>query len=254
MAPLDDQLIQGKAMLDGVARRVATDVNKFFSKERHEHVGSERERLHLARELHDGVLQSLTGVALQLRALSRLVEEYPEPLRNRLRELEEVILEEQRGLRGWIQELKPNAPEAMASSADMASALEALCNRVTGWGLHVTLIMPDRGAIPRTLGDQIYRLVQEALSNVLRHAHARTVRVEMQRSHNRCQVTVEDDGRGFAFHGCYDLATLNAKKWGPVSIKDRVASLGGGFVLTSRSCGSRLEITLPLARQRPLSA
>jgi signal transduction histidine kinase len=242
---------QEDRMLEGVARQVATDLNTFFSKERLEHAAMEHERLRLARELHDGVLQSLTGVTLQLRQLSRLVEDYPEPVRNRLREVEELMVAEQRELRGWIDALKPPTSADMASKRDMATALGTLCNRVSRWGMRVELIMSEEGTIARTLGDEIYRIVQEALSNAARHARAHAVRIELDLMSDRVGLTIEDDGCGFPFQGQFDLAVLNTRNWGPVSIKERVASLRGDLVLTSTLSGSRIEITLP--RQRTLS-
>ena len=241
---------QEDRMLEGVARQVATDLNSFFSKEQIERSATEHERLRLARELHDGVLQSLTGATLQLRQLSRLVEDYPEPVRARLHEVEELMVAEQRELRGWIEALKPASSAVMASKTEMATALGALCDRVSRWGMRVDLIMSDGGAIARTLGDEIYRIVQEALSNAARHARAHTTRIELDMMADAVRLTIEDDGCGFPFQGQFDLAVLNTRNWGPVSIKERVASLRGDLVLTSTLSGSRIEITLP--RQRTL--
>src|SRR5437868_2516010 len=94
-------------MLEGVARQVVTDINHFFSKERLERAAKQDERVRLARELHDGVLQALTGATLQLEALSRLIDENPNAARNRLQVIERLIMEEQQELRTWIQKLKP---------------------------------------------------------------------------------------------------------------------------------------------------
>src|SRR5438067_2520819 len=138
---------QEDRMLEGVARQVASDLNTFFSKERLERAAMEHERLRLARELHDGVLQSLTGVTLQLRQLSRLVEDYPEPVRNRLREVEELMVAEQRELRSWIETLKPTSSAIMASKTDMAAALGNLCERVSRWGMQVQLTLSETGTL-----------------------------------------------------------------------------------------------------------
>jgi signal transduction histidine kinase len=239
---------QEDRMLEGVARQVATDLNTFFSKERLERAAMEHERLRLARELHDGVLQSLTGVTLQLHQLSRLVEDYPEPVRKRLREVEELMVAEQRELRGWIEALKPTTSTVMASKDDMASALGALCDRVSRWGMTVQLTLSASGVIPRTLGDEIYRIVQEALSNAARHARAHAANIELDMMADRVRLVVVDNGCGFPFHGRYDLAALEARNWGPVSIKERVAALHGDLVLTSTMSGSRIEILLPHRR------
>jgi signal transduction histidine kinase len=242
---------QDHRLLEGVERQVVSDINRFFSKDRLQRAAMQDERMRLARELHDGVLQSLTGAALQLEALSRLVEEDPQAARQRLRDIEELIAEEQRELRTWIQKLKPAASTSMASDADLATALKKLCERVERtWGLPVVLTTGDHGAIPRTLGDGVYRLVQEALTNVARHAVAAIARVELKITRHRIYITVTDDGRGFPFRGRYDLAALTDRQMGPVSLKGRVTSLRGELVLTSTLTGSRLEISLPLD-QRP---
>jgi len=232
-------------MLEGLARQVVTDLNTFFSKDGLERSALEHERLRLARELHDGVLQSLTGVALRLRALSKLVEDYPKPVRDRLLEVEEMMLTEQRELRVWIEGLRPMTRVAMATRVDIVGALTPLCNRFSRWGLRVELKIPEHVAIPRSLGDQIYRLVQEGLSNASRHAFAHLVRVELTMMRDKIGLVMEDDGCGFQRRGRYDLEKLNAQNWGPVSIKERVAAMRGDLVLTSTISGSRIEITLP---------
>ena len=81
---------QDDRMLEGAGRQVTAEINRFFSKERLE----QDERLRLARELHDGVLQSLAGAALQLEALSRLMEADPKAAQERLRAIESLIAQE----------------------------------------------------------------------------------------------------------------------------------------------------------------
>jgi signal transduction histidine kinase len=70
--------------------------------------------------------------------------------------------------------------------------------------------------------------------------------VEFKITRDRVYITVTDDGRGFPFSGRYDLAALTDAQLGPVSLKQRVASLHGELVLTSTLIGSRLEISLPV--------
>ena len=193
------------------------------------------------------MLQSLTAEALLLESLTRVVEQNPEGASKRLRDIEEMIADEQRDLRSWIETLKPASRTSMASNADLVAALEKLCRRVeTQCGLRIHFIASNPAAVPRTLADEIYRLIQEALSNMARHAHAQTGRVEMDVLDARVRIVVADDGCGFPFHGRYDLAALTAHELGPVSLRERVDSLHGDLVLTSRPSGSRLEVTLPL--------
>jgi len=234
-------------MLEGVARQVATDIHHFFSKERLERAAMQDERLRLARELHDGVLQALTGATLQLKALSQLIDENPDAARNRLQIIERLIAEEQRELRNWIQKLKPASRVLMASNTDLRTALEKLCERVElQWSVVVKLKPPERGVVARTLGDEIYRLVQEGLSNIGRHAYAQAACVEVLILRDSVGIVIADDGSGFPFRGRFDLVALRSHGIGPVSLMDRVASLHGELIVTSTPSGSRVEIKLPL--------
>jgi signal transduction histidine kinase len=240
---------QDDSMLEGVARQVMSDINQFFSKERLERATMEDERERLARELHDGVLQSLAAVRLQLDAVSRILDENPQAAQKRLLDIGNLIANEQRDLRVWIGKLRPTTA-SMASSAELAAALETLCQQAeTLSGLRVGLTT-SRGTIRRALGDEVYRLVQEALANVARHARAQSVEVGLQITSDRVLIAVADDGVGFPFHGRYDLATLIEKYLGPRSLKERVMSLHGELVLTSTLRGSKLEMSLPLHTQQ----
>ena len=246
---MSDLSFSYQRVLDAVARRMVVDVTRFSSKNRIERAATLDERLRLARELHDGMLQSLTGAALQLEATAQLVENNPQAARERLREVQNLIAEEQRDLRQWIESMRRDASVSSPSHDDLAAALQTLCTRVTRWGPRVELVGPDGGTIPVALTDQVYRLVEESLSNVTRHAHACVARVEVRILLDRVSIIVEDDGCGFPFHGRYDLAALIARRLGPVSLKERIASVDGGLVLTSTLSGSRLEIDLPFPRQ-----
>jgi signal transduction histidine kinase len=254
MSTARDAAFGGSRLLEGAGRDVMADMNRFFSKERVERAAMLDERLRLARELHDGVLQSLTGAILHLEALSRLIETDPEAARKRLRAIEDLIAEEQRELRVWVEKQQPSASRSVASGAEIATAMEKLRERVEWqWGLHVDLTVSERGTIPRQLGDDVYRLVQEALTNVGRHARARSARVSIVLStgSDPVHIIVTDDGCGFPFRGRFDLAELASRRIGPKSLRDRIASLRGELVLTSELSGSRLEISLPVDQRSP---
>jgi signal transduction histidine kinase len=235
-------------MLERVSLRAASDRHS-GSRDRIERNATRNERLRLARELHDGVLQSLTGAALQLEAVKRLLDNDPRTARQVLREIQELIVEEQRELRASIEDMKEATADSMASHDELAAALHKLCGRISRWGPRVLLRGPDGGAIPRVFGEHVYRLVEESLNNVTRHARATIARVEVNILEERVTIVVEDDGSGFPFRGRYDLAQLNARRQGPVSLKERVASLDGDLVLISATSGSRLEFSLPVPRQ-----
>ncbi|HVR31032.1 MAG TPA: sensor histidine kinase [Thermoanaerobaculia bacterium] len=208
------------------------------------------ERVRLARELHDGIAQSLAGAALQLGGLRSTIVADPRLAQARLDEIERLLVDEQREVRLLMQELRPSA--AIAERDGMVRArLEELCHRVSSlWGLEVELEVS--GEVGGPMAREVYRLVQEALVNAARHAHAERVDVCVVLEPDFSRLRIADDGHGFPFQGVKDLAALDAGGIGPVSLKERVASLRGDLRVRSSDSGAVIEITLP-ARSEQVS-
>ena len=237
------------AVVDGVANRVVGDIHRFFSRARLERTVTQDERQRLAHELHDGLMQSLTGIALQLETVARLLESEPQTARECLRGVQELLAAEQQELRAWVAKLSRGAPKATTTGNDLADALAQLCQRAEWqWGLRCEPSVAPRRSIAPTLADNIYRIVQEGVNNIGRHAQAQMARVDVQLRPDRVDILIEDDGVGFPFRGQYDLAELNLRKLGPRSLKERVSALKGDLLLSSRLSGSQLRICLPLTR------
>jgi signal transduction histidine kinase len=209
------------------------------------------ERLRLSRELHDGALQSLTGAAMQLEALAVGMGDEFRGITRRMREIQQMLLEEERELRAWIEAMKDQRCTSSAIAAEPAAHIGRLCRRIQRqWGLPIKLTVSGGhlGMAPG-MADQIYRLVQESLVNIVKHAHASVAQIERSLLEDRVRIVVRDNGRGFAFRGRHNLAGLNARRIGPVSIKERIASMNGELVVTSTPAGSCLEMELPLRLQ-----
>lgn len=204
------------------------------------------ERLRLARELHDGLLQALTAAALQLETTIHLVETDPREARERIRELQQLIVEQQRGLRRWIDTVRKPHAARRETRKDLEAALTTLCNRTSRQGPPVQLTTTAVHALPARIAEHAYRVVEEALSNAVRHAQAKLVRVDVRSSNGAVRIVIADDGRGFPFRGRYDLRTLDALGIGPVSLRERIAFLDGRLMLESRHGGSTLAIALPM--------
>jgi signal transduction histidine kinase len=205
------------------------------------------ERIRLSRDLHDGLLQSLTGIALQLQVSRRLLESDPKAARERLAEIQASIASEQHDLRAFVNRLKP-APHDGSVGWDLSSRLEDACNRIERqWGLRVKLSSQGlNGELSAPVSDDVFRIVHEALVNAARHAAASSLQVDISRSAGAVFITVADDGHGFSFQGTHDLATLQKFKAGPITLKERISALGGDLVIFSSKSGSRLSISLPL--------
>lgn len=240
-----DDLVLGEI----VARQVATRMDHFYLLQRLQQAGATEERIRLARQLHDGVLQSLTGAALQLQTLGPLLEADRQAAHDRLLEIQRLLAEEQRDLRFFIQELKPAPLGLSGADSSLTARLNELGERIERhWGLRVELaVEPSLTPISETLLREIYLIVHEALVNAARHAQASAARVGVSMRDNRMQIIVADNGRGFRFRGHYDHATLADMKLGPVTLKERIVALRGSLAIESSESGARLEITLPLA-------
>lgn len=246
-----DHLVLGEI----AAQRVAAELDQFYLTRRLRTAAVTEERVRLACDLHDGMLQSLTGTALQLQALAKLMEDDPPAAREQLREVQRLIAADQRDLRFFIEELKP-VPRSLGQ-ADLASRLAELAERLKRlWNLNVDVDLGGLGDLGDPGGPgghlseaflrQLYRLLREALFNVARHAEAANVRVEIASRNGTLAITVTDDGRGFPFTGRYDHEDLNRRKLGPVSLKERLSSLGGRLSIDSHPGRTRLEICLPV--------
>ncbi|HXH02444.1 MAG TPA: sensor histidine kinase [Candidatus Competibacteraceae bacterium] len=239
-----DDLLLGEI----VARQMSTELEQRYLQRCLQQAAAMEERYRLAGDLHDGLLQSLTGMALQLQTLHRLVEEDPKAARERLQDVQDLLQLEQRNLRAFILKLKPAPLDLLGESSNLAVSLKELGSRIERyWGLPVILTLdPAISRIRQPLGHEIHRIVQEALINAARHASASVAEVEVGVHDGRVHIVVADDGRGFPFRGRYDLATLSARQMGPVALRERVASRGGQMVIDSSEAGARLDINLPL--------
>ena len=204
------------------------------------------ERVRVARDLHDSVLQSLTGVALQLRTIPRLMARDPEVAQQRLTEMEQVIATDQKELRWFIGQLDPERESD--GPTELAERLTSLSQRFRKqWSLEVENdVAPVVHLLPSAMRQEIYTIVSEAVANAARHAEASRVAVSVGVDGSDVRIDIADDGKGFPFRGRYDLPTMKEMQRGPFTLRERVASLGGQMVVDSSDHGARLEIRVPL--------
>ncbi len=230
-----------------VARQVAADMDLAFRQRQMREMAAAEEHLRLARELHDGLLQSLAGVALQLETARRLVAASSEQARQRLDTAQSVLVEEQRRLRSFIHAPGPGGPGALDAGSALPGHLEALGRQLAiQWNVEVEVQFESMpAALAERLGHHIYRIVQEAAGNAARHAAAGAIRVVVAPRPGGVRVSVGNDGGGFPFLGRWSLAQLRAAGLGPRSLMGRVAALGGDLSIESSPTGSRLEVFLP---------
>ncbi|MDW7708906.1 MAG: histidine kinase [Deferrisomatales bacterium] len=240
----EDDLALGRA----VARQVAAHLDQAHQVERLRRAAAWDERVRLARDLHDGVVQSLTAAALKVQAALGALGRRPEDVEARLREVQQILADEQRDLRAISRDLKPWASSPTVER-DLARRLREVCERVEAhWGLRAVFqgSLNGLGAVPGSLAHETCRTLHEALVNAARHGRARIARVALAAGSPGYRLTVEDDGSGFSFRGAYELPELAARRMGPLALRERVAGLGGTLRVESHEGGARLEIGFPL--------
>ena len=187
--------------------------------------GQERERQRWARELHDDTLQDLAA----LRLMVATAEYSPDPARHR-RALQSAAMhldEQISNLRHLIAELRP----PLLDEVGLRSALEALRARMEAvHDLTIDLAffaMPGADTLERPVIEAVYRIVQEALSNAVKHSRARRLQVSVTGLIDAVMVEVEDDGVGF------DQSRMTSDGYGLVSMRDRAGALGGRLDILS---------------------
>jgi signal transduction histidine kinase len=241
-----DDLVLGEV----VAGLVSSRLEGMYWQDRLREAAALDERVRLARDLHDSLLQSQAGAALQLVAARRLLDRDPEAGKQRLADVQEQLERDELEMRGFVTRLRPaRGPVTSPATMSLSQRLEELRQRIERqWDIHIKLHLDNTSGLPAELLEGAYRLAQESIVNAARHADASVIDVRLSMRDTGLELRIADDGRGFAFQGTYDLNALNEMDNGPLTLKERVAELGGDLRLTSADTGTELVITLPLAR------
>jgi len=240
-----DDLIFGEV----VARLAVSRLDSLYLLRRLGKNAALEERLRLARDIHDSLLQSAAGSALQLVAARRLLDRDPDAARQRLGEVQDQLEHGELEMRAFIRRLRPFSHKPADSPvAALNERLEDLRRRVERqWEVTVRMrVLETTDSWPEPLIEGIYRLVQEGVLNAARHADASSIAVVLSATAGGLRVTIADDGRGFPFRGTFDLAALNAMNEGPLTLKERVAEMRGALEIRSSETGTELSIALPL--------
>jgi signal transduction histidine kinase len=206
---------------------------------------ADAERNRWARELHDETLQGLGGLRLLL--TSALRRGGLEQAQGAMREAVEHIEQEIENLRAIITELRPAALDELG----LGTALKALLDRQreqSGAEIVCALVLPEPEAGEQRLAAElettVYRLVQEALTNVAKHTRASAVRVAVCQSDGEIVVEVQDDGAGFD-------AGAQTNGFGLAGMHERVSLAGGTLAISSGADGTLVRAVLPLRPAKP---
>jgi signal transduction histidine kinase len=201
------------------------------------------ERTRVARDLHDGIIQSLIALEVEVGVLSRRVN--GDGIAEELRRIQSQLASEIQNFRDLMERVKPIdlGPNQLVSY--LGDLVDKFRMRT---GISASFVCEsEQISVPPRVCHELVRILQEALVNVRKHSGAHKVFVRCVPVDGHLKVTIDDDGRGFDFSGRLSFAELEANGKGPVVIKERLRSIGGELALESvPKHGARLEVLLPM--------
>jgi signal transduction histidine kinase len=232
-----EQLLE--AFAAQAATAVATAKTVQSDRLRRSLAAAEAERRRWARELHDETLQALGGLRVMLSSVARLDD--PDAMRDAMRDAVEQLGADIQSLRSMIAELRPPALDELG----LAPALTSLAKRTsttTGLELRTEVELPAERFLTSEVETTVYRIVQESLTNVAKHAQASSVDLAIRCTGRELLITVSDDGVGF------DPDAVRDGGFGLAGMRERVDLISGELsVRPGQSAGTVVSARLPLS-------
>jgi signal transduction histidine kinase len=201
---------------------------------------SEREKSELARKLHDELGGLLTAAKMDLSWLQARLE--GAAIQERLAQLGSVLDEAMDLKRRVVEELRPSLLDHFGLPTALRTYVESTCAKA---GLTPVIVMIDCVSMSKDAAIALFRIVQGGLVNIIRHAKAKTVKLELSGDGRHCVVTLTDDGHGFD-------SNSPQFRWshGLMGMRQRADSLGGRLDIESRvGAGTRLRVEIPVSSQ-----
>lgn len=196
------------------------------------------ERQRLARELHDAVSQQLFAISMTATAVKRTLDRDFERAKRQVELIEEMASVAQSEMRALLLHLRPVHLEGKRLAQALEGLLEELRQKVP---MAITLDMEPTMALLPEVEDHLFRIVQEALSNTLRHAKASQMDIGLHRFHQQLQLTIRDNGVGF------EMEEKKQTSYGLLTMEERVHEMGGTMNIQSAPGeGTTIEIWVPV--------
>lgn len=211
-------------------------------------IAQEEERKEISRELHDGVVQTLVGINVELSILGRARTVGPRALMAKIAHTRRLVDHSVDAVHRFARELRP----AVLDDVGLIPALHAYCQSLAARKKIRIELSAVRGvealdAAGRTV---IFRVAQEALTNVARHAHATRVRITLSEIAGAIRIEIVDNGKSFQVGS--DLLAGNSKRLGLVGMKERIEMVGGRLAIESApASGTTVRAEIPFARGGP---
>lgn len=236
---LGDQLVRlGRKWEDQVAslQRLSTNNAELASKARMSAVVEERQRL--ARELHDAVSQQLFAISMTATAVGRTLDQDFERAKRQVQLIEEMAAAAQSEMRALLLHLRPVHLEGKRLVEAIPELVDEMRAKIA---IDIALDMEEDLYLNKGMENHLFRIVQEALSNTLRHAKATKMDIVLQRRGDSVRLGIRDNGVGF------DPLLKKHASYGMVSMEERVNEIGGSLNIASApGKGTRIEIRVPI--------
>jgi signal transduction histidine kinase len=231
--------------LERVVRHIGPPLDNLFLLRHLRARAIESERSRISRDLHDGILQTLLSIQIQLDVLRRKVMQFPGQVETALGTLQQTVRNEGAELRTLVTDLRPLRVE----SADLMDLMRGFLERFKNESeLQVELLVNSEDLqAPDRVCRELFQIYREALNNIKKHAHATHVVVKLTQSETSISLVVDDNGEGFSFAGRFSGDELDRLRLGPISIKERTRTVGGLLTVeSSPGHGARLTVEIPL--------
>ena len=231
--------------LERIVRHVGPPLENVFLMRHLRARAVESERSRISRDLHDGILQTLLSLNIQLDVLRHKFPWTPEQACKELETLQKTVQQESGELRRMVTDLRPLRVE----SADMRELMLGYAERFRNEAaMAVDLFIEDRNLrLPDRICRELFQIYRESLNNIKKHAKASHVVVKLGQDEAKVSLVVDDNGRGFSFSGRYSSEELDRLRLGPISIKERTRGVGGTLTVESNpGHGARLTVEIPL--------
>lgn len=251
-APLQRTVVTAGALAIACAvnrRKQAAEIEmlreKLADAEKLAEKAGESERVRIAADFHDGPLQSFISLQMRLEILRKLMERDLNAGMSDLKSLQALAQTQVRDLRTFLHSMRPVDVDGANLIATARRAAESFQKES---GIPVTFLGTSSPVgLPQEATQEVLQMLREALHNVQKHAGATRVAVALERTDRGLEISVDDNGHGFAFAGSYTLEELELLRLGPASLKRRARSLSAELVLESRpGRGSGLKFRIPL--------
>ncbi len=200
----------------------------------------EEERKRIGREIHDELGQQLTAIKMDVAWIDKQIEVEAPPLKEKLKNIIKLLDGSNSSIRRILNELRPY----ILDNYGLSEALKWLGQQFsTNTGIPVSFLSDNfDNNLPEVIATCVFRIYQEALTNITRYANAQIVKTSLEVKDNLLLLYIEDNGAGFD-----PVVQLKGKKFGVLGMKERVFSLGGIFEITSTpGVGTKIFVSIPI--------